>query len=117
MKGYPSYDDPTELTATDVQRIAELATDYIGPDDWTNRDSPSTFEKVTSLAAYLRLRSNPQVEVVPTDTDSRIESDERTIWVRLNNVPQKEFDDFDELYYLPTEQRLEETRDQWTDWY
>lgn len=117
MKGYPSYEDPTDLTADDVQRIAELATEHIGPDEWTNRDSPSAFQKVATLAAYLEHRSNPEVTILTDDHDTTLETNERTLWIRLENVHQREFGDFDEKYYLPTEERLEKAAESYHDWY
>jgi hypothetical protein len=117
MDDYPSYRHTEELDADDIQTIAELATEHISPDQWTNRDSPSAFQKVAILSSYLEHYPRAEVTVLTEAHDTSLESNEKTLWVRLENAPQKEFDDFDETYYLPTEERLEDTIHGYGDWY
>lgn len=107
MESYPAYDDASELETGDLIKICDLALTHMQPGDWVDRDCPRTFQKVAALKAYLIQHDSPEWRVETAQTDSTLKTDDSTLWVRLLNVPQKEFNDFDETYYLPTEQRLE----------
>lgn len=113
MDEYPSYSDPADLTAEEVLTIAELALEYIEPEDWVNRDSPEAFNKISTLKEYLEHRDADKVKI-QVETEK---TNDRTLWVTLQNVPDKQFGDFPNRFYLPTEERLDNTADSYGSWY
>lgn len=99
-----------ELTREDLIERCETALELQRPENWLNRDSPSSFSKTATLLAYLKHAENPSFRIDEEMTD------ERVLWVRID-VEQMEFNDFDELYYLPRNERLEEAKEKDKDWY
>lgn len=117
MDEYPSYDDPSDLTVSDLRKISELALAYMEPGEWSTERSAETFSKIAALKAYLEHRDTDEIDfrVETADTVSPVETTDRVLWITLQDAPSTENDDFPSAFNLPTEQRIENRG--YGDWY
>jgi hypothetical protein len=111
------------MTNYSREKLIEICEKSIVPlPEWGDRDTPSAQENVGLCWVLLKSGCDFSVLVEPEEKGDRCVTDERSIWLRirwpsfLDFECEKEGDPSNqELFYLPTERRLEKT--QGGDWY
>lgn len=109
-----------EYTREDLLKICEQA--FVPESKWHDRDSESSQCKLGEC--YALLRAGCDFKVTYEDEDNMCVTDENTIWLYVYSKGfcwfesyGEDRDDYKEKYhyYLPTQKRLDETKDK--DWY
>ena len=109
-----------KYTREDLLKICEQA--FVPESKWHDRDSENAQCKLGEC--YALLKAGCDFEVTYKDEDSMCVTDENTIWLYVYSKGffwfefyGEDRDDYKEKhhYYLPTQKRLDETKDE--DWY